>query len=182
MYTLKIGNKTISIQDGQTVRVEGLYHNPEITLIVEPYNLFSCDDVRFNYPREFIYEADLEQAHVKSWTLSGNDCKLMYFAFDVPIQISDFLDGMLERYGRQNCTVTDAAPLTLGQVISTGTAIHTTLTGVKLAIDVYQVPPSASGTSMKLLVIQDCIDSLGGRSTEGTRAIQLLEQSFLLES
>ena len=182
MYTLKIGNKTISLQDGQTVRVEGFYQNPEITLIVEPYNLFSCDDVRFKYPREFIYEADLEQAYVKSWTLSGNDCKIIYFAFDVPIQIGDFLDGMFERYGRQNCTVTDAAPLTLGQMILSGTAIHTTLAGVKIAIDVYQVPSSASGSSMKLLVIQDCIDSFGSRSTEGIHAIQLLEQSFHLES
>jgi len=180
MYTLKIGNKTISLQDGQTVRVEGLYQNPEITLIVGPYNLFSCDDVHFKYPREFIYEADLEQAYVKSWTLSGNDCKIMYFAFDEPIQISDFLDSMLERYGRQHCTVTDTAPLTLGQMILTGTAIHTTLVGVKIAVDIYQIP--SSGTSMRLLVIQDCVDSFGSRSTEGMHAIQLLEQSFHLVS
>ncbi|MBI3173128.1 MAG: hypothetical protein HYZ25_05375 [Chloroflexi bacterium] len=182
MYTLKIGNKTISIQDGETIRVEGFYQNPEITLIVEPYDLFSCDDVRFQYPREFIYEADLEQDHVKSWTLSGNDCKIMYFAFDVPIQVNDFLDSMLERYGRQNCMVTDAVPLTLGQRIFTGTAIHTTLAGVKISVDIYQIPSSASGTSMKLLVVQDCIDSFGSRSTEGTHAIQLLEQSFHLDT
>lgn len=180
MYTLKIGNKIISIQDGQTVRVEGHYQDPEITLIVEPYAVFSYDDIHFKYPKEFIYEADFDQPHVKSWTLSGNDCKLMCFVFDVPVQINDFLDGMLERYGHQNCTVTDAAPLTFGQMELSGTTIHTTLAGVKMAIDTYQLP--SSGASMKLLVVQDCMDPSGSRSVEGVYAIQLLEQSSHLGS
>lgn len=179
MYTLQIGDKTISIQDGQTVRVEGVFQNPEITLIAEPYNVFSCDGIHFKYPKEFIYEADLEKAHVKSWTLSGNNCKIMCFVFDVPFQISDFLDNMLERYGRQNCTVIDAAPLAFSQMVLTGTTIHTTLAGVKMAIDIYQIP--SSGLSLKLLVLQDCIGSFGSRSTEGMYAIQLLEQSSRLE-
>lgn len=179
MYTLKIGDKIISLQEGQTVRVEGTFQNPEITLTVEPYNLFSGAGIRFKYPREFIVDADLEKKHVKTWTLSGNDFKLMYFVFDVPARIADILDGLLERYGRQNCTVTGAPPLTFGQVALTGTTIQAIFGGVKWSIDIYQLP--ASGKPLRLLMLQDCVDSFGKRSTEGMHAIQLFEQSAGLE-
>jgi hypothetical protein len=179
MYTLKIGDKIISLQEGETVRVEGIFQNPEVTLTVEPYNLFSAAGIRFKYPREFIVDADLEKKHVKSWTLSGNDFKILYFVFDVPVQIEDYLESMLARYGRQNCTVTGAAPLTFGPVVLTGTTIKTTVTGIKMALHIYQLP--SSGMPLKLLVLQDCLGSSGNPSTEAMYAIQLFEQSSSLE-
>ncbi len=180
MYSLKIGDKTISIQDGQTIRMEGIFQNPEITLIVEPHKVFSLDGIHFSYPKEFIYEADLEKAHIKTWTFSGNDFKIMCFAFDVPVQVNDFIESMLERYGRQNCVTTEATPLTFSQMVLAGTTINATIIGVKMAIDIYQIP--STGMSVKLLMLQDNVSSHGIRSTEGMYAIQLLEQSSRLDS
>ncbi|MGL5095305.1 MAG: hypothetical protein ACRDD1_06935, partial [Planctomycetia bacterium] len=44
------------------------------TLRVEPYRVFRNAGLSFHYPREYMFECDLELAPSMLWTLEGNDC------------------------------------------------------------------------------------------------------------
>ena len=51
----------------------------------EPHRVFPYGGVAFRYPRAFTFEASLDDADLRSWTLSGNDFKVMYFVFAVRV-------------------------------------------------------------------------------------------------
>ncbi len=178
-YTLRIGEKSIAITEGETARVDGTFNNPEVILTALPHRVFPYQGISFKYPRAFTFEADLEDADYKDWTLSGNDFKIMYFVVNDRLTTGGFADNMVDQFGPENCAVRKASPMKFGDKELSGTTLTATVVGSKMVIDIYRIP--STSTQTKLLVLQDNLDDAGNRSIEGRTALQLLKQSSKLE-
>ncbi|MFN7733552.1 MAG: hypothetical protein ACK5OB_16770 [Pirellula sp.] len=173
-YTLKVGDQSIDINEGETARLEGVFTNPEVTLTTQPFREFTYQGISFRYPSKFVFEADLDDANYKNWTLSGNDFKIMYFVLNARLTTSDFAKSMMGKFGLENCELANAPQMKFGDKSLSGTTLNVTLAGNKLVIDIYGV--SSNGKQTKLLVLQDDLDDSGNRSTEGKQALEFFRQ------
>ena len=178
-YALRIGDKSIPITEGKTARVDGTFSNPEVTLTAQPHRVFPYRGISFKYPRAFTFEADLDDADYKNWTLSGNDFKIMYFVLNGRLTTGAFANNMVDQFGRENCEVQKALPLKFGNKKLSGTTLNATVVGNKMVTDIYRIP--STGAQTKLLVLQDNLDDSGNRSIEGKSTLQLIKQSSKLE-
>ncbi len=179
-FIVTVGNRSVAITEGETVRLDGAYTDPTITVTPQPFRVFRCQGISFKYPRSFTFEADLADPDAKTWTLSGNDFKIMFFVSNSPLTSTGFADGMIEQFGRENCRVIDAnAKITLaGQPLS-GTTIRITVATHELVQDIYQLP--SRGGVTRLLVLQDSLDDARDRTSEGRKTLKELESSFTIE-
>src|SRR6188508_2535975 len=75
-YRLEVDGKAYAIAEGEALKLTGTLTDPTVKLLVEPYREFAHGGVTFLYPRSFTFEADLQDADAKNWTLSGNDFKI----------------------------------------------------------------------------------------------------------
>jgi len=179
-YSIKVGEKTATLSESETIELEGNFANPKITVTAHPERVFPYQGVQFNYPRSFTFEADLEDQGAKSWTLSGKDFKILYFVLNASVSPAEFANTMIDRFGRENTRILNAnATITLGQEKLTGTSFQATITKHKMVMDVYRVP--SRGPKTKLLVFQDSLDDLGNRSKEGQQALAEIKSSFAVE-
>ena len=179
-FVVKVGEKTISIIEGKTIQLDGVFTNPQIAVKPQPYRVFPYQGITFKYPRSFAFEADLANPSGKNWTLSGNDLKIMYFVLNSQITTSNYADSMIDQFGRGNCNVTDAnAKITLGKQTLSGTTFQVTVVNHKMLMNIYRIP--SRGAVTKLIVFQDSLDDAGNRSTEGKQALKEIMSSFTVE-
>lgn len=177
-FTLRIGNKSIPITEGETARVNGTFSNPKVTLTAQPLRVFAYQGISFKYPRAFTFEADLSDSDYKNWTLSGNDFKVMYFILNDRLTTDAFAENLADQFGHQNCSVQKASPLKFDNKELYGTTLNATVVGNKMVMDIYRIP--SAGAQTKLLVFQDNVNDSGNRSIEGKSTLQLIKQSSKL--
>jgi hypothetical protein len=179
-FVVKIGDKSISITEGEIIKLDGTFSNPKITVAPQPYRVFSYQGIMFKYPRFFTFEADLADPNGKIWTLSGNDLVVMFFVLSGQLTTGEFANSMIDQFGQENCTATDAdAKITLGKQILSGTTIQIDVAKHKMVMNIYRIPSDEAVT--KLLVIQDNLDDSGNRSDEGKQILEILKSSFTIE-
>jgi len=179
-FVVKVGDKSITITEGETTQLDGAFTNPMISIAPQLYRVFPYQGITFKYPRPFTFEADLADPDRKIWTLSGNDLKIMYFVLNARLTTGEFANNMIDQFGRENCKVTDAnAKITLGKQTLSGTSIHVTLATHKMVMDIYQIP--SRGAVTKLLVFQDSLDDTGNRSNEGRQTLKDMAASFTVD-
>lgn len=177
LFELKIGDQSITIQEGTPVDVNGTFSNPQVTLVPKPTRLFVCRGVQFEYPRQFNFEADLEDQLSHIWTLSGNDLTIMYFVVNGPLTPKQLASNMIETFGKENCEFTDLqAKLQLGQENVSGVKFTAKVAEHPLLIDIYALP-QVKGKS-RLLMLQGSLDANGDRNEEGRAGMELLQKSF----
>lgn len=179
-YTVKLGEKTVTISEGETVKLDGTFTEPELTITPELYRVFAYQGITFKYPRSFGFEAGLQDPNAKHWILSGNDFKLSYFALNEPLSAAALADEMIGKFGRKNAKVVNAnASILLGQQKLTGTSLRVSVATHSMVLDIYQIPSQRD--QARLLVFQDNLDDAGKHSQEGTSALALIESSFTVE-
>jgi hypothetical protein len=179
-YTVKVGEKTITIAEGETVQLEGTLTNPQVSVTPDAYRVFPYQGVSFKYPRSFTFEADFEDPSAKNWTLSGNDFKIMFFALDETTTPAEFASNMIQQFGNKNAKITNAnASLTLGNQKLSGTSLRLTVATHHMVMDVYRIP--SPGKKTKLIVFQDNLDDSGNRSSEGKKTLADIASSFQVE-
>ncbi len=179
-YTVKVGEKTMTISEGESVQFDGTFTNPNVTVTPHSYRVFPYQGITFKYPRSFTFEADLVDPTAKTWTLSGNDFKIMYFVLNDALSAADFAKDMINQFGRENAKVVDAnATITLGEQQLNGTSFRVTVATHKMVMDIYRLP--SRGTQTRLLVFQDSLDDSGNRSKEGQTTIAEVKSSFAME-
>jgi hypothetical protein len=176
-FVVTVGQESVVIKEGETAQLDGQFTNPSVSVTPQAYRVFPYAGIKFKYPRSFTFEADLSDPNSKSWTLSGNDLKIMIFVLNSRLTTADFANNMMEQFGGENCQVVDAnASLAMGKQTLSGTTIHVSVATFKMAMDIYLVP--SRGPATKLLVIQDSLDDAGNRSKEGKQTLEELSSSF----
>ena len=76
-YTLEVDGKKFLLNADKTVILKGSFNNPKVTLRASETRRFEQDDIAFNYPANFTFEAVLSDPEVRSWSMTGNSVTLM---------------------------------------------------------------------------------------------------------
>lgn len=173
-FTLEINGETHAVALDQPFKLEGVFENPELVLKASPTRLFPYGGVEFLYPAYFTWEADLEEGGIKTWTLSGNDFKIMYFVSPVSLSQEVYAAAMVEQFGREKVRTAEKERTLDGRVLK-GKFLTIDLAGVFLIMEIYQLP-SLSGS--RLLVLQDSPPEDRACSEESEETLELLKSSF----
>jgi hypothetical protein len=175
LFSVSVGPAMVSVTEGETVPVAGSFKDPPVTVRPEAHRVFPYGGISFRYPRTFTFEADLDDPDIRSWTLSGNDFKVIYFVFSVPVTPEGQTKETCKSYG--NCRFLDrSANLKLAGVTLTGVRVEATIQGNRMTHEAYQVPTKGKGS--RLLVFQDWPGDGEPRSREGAEALRMLISSF----
>ncbi|MCU0962478.1 MAG: hypothetical protein MUF48_20475 [Pirellulaceae bacterium] len=179
-FAVIVDDKSVTINEGQTIQLDGTFTNPRISVTPQPYRVFPYQGITFKYPRSFTFEADLADPDAKHWTLTGNDLTIMFFVMNARLTTGEFANNMIDQFGRENCKVNDAnAKITLGSQSLSGTSIQVTVATHKMVMDIYRIP--SRGEVTKLLVFQDSLDDTGNRSKEGRQTLEDMKASFTVD-
>jgi hypothetical protein len=179
-FVVKLGDQSLTVVEGEATKLAGSFTNPQVTITPEPYRVFPYQGLRFQYPRTFSFEADLADPAEKSWTLSGNDVKIMFFSLDAKLTPTAFADSVLEQFDRSKSKVLDPnAKLTLGAHAVTGVKLQLTVATHKMTQEAYAIPTLRGKT--RLLVLQDNPDERGNHSAEGKAMLALLQKTFQVD-
>ena len=148
------------------------------TLKLEPQRKFTYAGLEFRYPREYGFEAQL-QPQVTSWTLSGNDAKVMVQRYKgqkkVDVLHKSVIAEMQKAYGGK--AKESAVTLAAGGRTLEGTRIEVDLAGAVIVQDVF---PIKSGSDAVELIIQDAQKKTGEPSAERVKTEALLKETLKL--
>ena len=133
--------------------------------------------VSFDYPRYYAYEHESSDG-LERWALDGNNMVVTLMAMGAAVSTEDLTDGMKERFGKKNCTVSTTS-IELGGRSLSGQRMNVTLAGTGLTIDVLELPQQDGGSNF--LLIQDLVEEGGGVSDENRETLGLLQRTMKYE-
>jgi len=173
-YTLEIDGRKHELVLDKALRIPGDYHNPRIVLRASPVRNFTYGGITFRYPATFSWDAEIEGPHMKMWTLSGKDCKIMYFIQPGAVSVESYALAMAKQFGKGSTRISDTER-TLGDRKYKGKLLLVKLAGVALRLEVYALPAK---TGCRWLVFQDSPPEKRKFSTEGEKTLRMFSRSF----
>lgn len=173
-YQLLVNGTPHTIELNRASTLSGMFNNPEVQLQASANRTFTYGGVSFDYPAYFSWEANISNPAKKSWTLSGNDFKIIYTLMPNNLSASDFAQSMATKFGKQNTRISDK-DRTLGANRLKGKQLNVQISGVTIVLEIFTLP-SKSGT--RLLVLQDS-PAKTAYSKEAENALGLLNSSFV---
>jgi hypothetical protein len=174
VYSIDIDGKAYSVALGTPLRTEGIFTNPTITLTAASTRHFGAVGIEFNYPAAFQWEADVEVENAKSWTLSGNDLKIMVFQLSKGVTASSYGQAMVKQFGSENTTI-KSTERTLGGKLLTGRILNTVIANTKITMEILEVPTKANP---RFLVLQDNPPEGESASAEALSTLKMLSNTF----
>ena len=177
-FEVRIGDEKVSLVEGASSSVTGLFDKARVSVSVAPYRKFDKSGVFFAYPRHFVFEADLSSSEFKSWTVEGSNVVLTLFVVDGEYSASEYVEEMLDQFGDDAELTNDRAAMKLGSRTFKGQIVNLNLGGQELIQAAYEVP--LRGNRMALLVLQDSLTDTGEQSREWSSTLKLLSKSFAL--
>ncbi|NUO50474.1 MAG: hypothetical protein HOV80_16590 [Polyangiaceae bacterium] len=170
-FTVRVGSTELHLSEGDQLPAKGTFTDPSVSVTVDPERVFSHAGLSFAYPRNFSFEADLSDAHSHSWTLSGNDVKIMVFRFSTELSIDSFSKEIAEGFG-PSATISPIS-IQLGSTEYSGQRVRAKIATHAFTQDIFSLP--AIKGKGRFLVLQD--DASGNKpESQPTRA--LLAKTF----
>lgn len=176
LFEVKTTDTTQVFVENLTKKWEGTITNSDVTISVYPWKLFPHNNIEFEYPRTFSFEADLSDTS-DMWILSGNDFKIMVFQSNEEIAMTEYVEKMTAKFGSANSN-TSFISRTLGNVQYKGTKISVTLAGASLEMSVFQI--TAKNGKKFLLIFQDSLINDNANSKESKKVLERFESTFKL--
>lgn len=170
-FTVRIGATELKLSEGDQLPAKGTFTDPSVSVTVDPERLFTHGGLSFSYPRHFAFEADLADAASQSWTLSGNDVKILIFRFATELSVDAYVKELVEGFGPK--TTVSPVSIQLGSRQYSGQRLRAVVATHEFTQDVFALP-SVKGRG-RMLVVQD--DGSGNKpESQPTRA--LLSKTF----
>ena len=176
-YTLTLGGQKVDLLEGRPVTISGSFSNPVAVLEASTSRIFPHAGISFAFPRSFTFEADLEDADSKSWTLSGNDFKIMVFSLANLSSAKSYVEGVAEVLAGDEI-VREKAALKLPNPNLGRAAVRFEMVGNPMRFEAYELP--SLGKRKRLLVLQDSPPEGKTSSAEALMARAMLESTFRL--
>jgi hypothetical protein len=173
-YTLNINGKIHEINLDTPLQLQGVYQNPRIVLTASSIREFQYGGVKFQYPAAFTWEAEIEGASSRIWTLSGNDFKIMYFVQGVALSAELYLEAFVKKFGKDKTRVSETERK-FGDRSYKGKLLYINLAGVNMIMEIYMLPAK---TGSRLFVLQDSPPDGRVLSVEGEKTIAMLAATF----
>ena len=174
---LQIDGRQAEFVVGEKLKLTGAFSDPTIQVVSSPTRQFSYGGINFEYPANFVWDAETDGDAYRSWTMSGNECTIMYFTFANELTADVFAASLREQFGQANSTI-ESVSRRLGGLRLEGKRVVANIAGNRMAQDVLNVP-APTGKS-RLLVLQDVPDEEGVGLEEAKRVHRLLSESFRL--
>ena len=169
---IEINGEKHRITDGDSLVLNGNL----IKIKTSDFITFDYAALTFDYPKHFAYEYEEDYGY-KNWSLDGNDFVIMYFQYDVNIELDMFINQMTEQFGKENCKVSEKN-IQLGNLTLKGKRIKVDMVGVKLTYDMYKVEADDSKTHF--IAFQDSKNDNGSDSNEYTETLKIIEKTIKL--
>lgn len=176
LFEIHIGDEKVSLVEGSSSTVTGLFDKAKVSVNVLPFRKFSKSGVSFVYPRRYVYEADVSDPEFNSWTVEGSNVVIMLFVVDGEYSASDYAEEMAEQFEDDAEVTKPRSSVKLGSRTYQGLVVELTLGGQRLSQAAYEVPLRGNRTG--LLVLQDSLSDDGSHSKEWGSTMKLLSQSF----
>ncbi|MEN8784995.1 MAG: hypothetical protein ABF379_11575 [Akkermansiaceae bacterium] len=177
-YTLKIGDRSFQISEGVPFDLKAGDKNQKATLTASTYRTFTHQNLNFDYPAHYSFEADLTNLQAKSWTLSGNDCTVMVFGMGARVTHNEMAKEMANGFGKKN-SKTRKTLLELGKKEYNVSIIDVTIAGTDLKLEIFAI--ELSPNSSTLFIIQDSLGDDGKHSNDYQVLRKFLDRSFSLK-
>jgi hypothetical protein len=174
-YYLDVNGRVEPLRLDEPVTLYGGYDNPTVVLRASATRHFAYGDIEFEYPGWFTWEADITSPKEKTWVLSGNDFKIMYFLLPGNMSVADFAKILVKQFGGMKHARVGGAERILGGSKREGRRLRVKLAGSSINLEVFALPSDAG--SARLLVLQDAPGD-ADVSEEGTQTYSLLAGSF----
>ncbi|WP_028893053.1 hypothetical protein [Tenacibaculum sp. 47A_GOM-205m] len=174
IFELKSENETQYFVENQPKKWNGLTKESEATIRVYDWKLFPHNNLEFEYPRTYSFEADLSITN-DIWTLSGNDFKIMVIRPIVEMKLEEYVDEMISQFGKSNCS-TKKITKKINSSELNGIKLSVTLAGIDLELDVLEVMDKSGKKS--LLVFQDSLTDSKENSKESKSTMERMKQTF----
>lgn len=171
---VKSKNKTQYFVENQSKKWQGIAKESETTISVYDWKLFPHNNLSFEYPRTYTFEADLAITS-DIWTLSGNDFKIMIISPKNSIPVKEYVDGMVSQFGPSNCS-TKKVTKQVNSYSLNGMSLFISLTGVNLEMEIFEVVDTNGKSS--LLVFQDSLTDEKENSRESKKTMRRIDQTF----
>lgn len=151
----------------------------ELVLVVDPLRTFRRDGISFKYPREYVFEADMENPRATVWTLSGNDALLMLTRYPDLMDPEELRDttaeSIQEDYGEDSDVM--SVSCTVGSKELSGRRVTMRIGDVLLIQDVYAFN---SEEKSYLFILQDSPDDLDTPTEEFSELLDLLSSTMVI--
>lgn len=177
--TLKINGESYPLEYGQDIQLRGEFKNPKVSVHASKTRTFEYGGISFDYPANLNWEADVENALYKSWTLSGSESMLMYFVIGAEGTYDEFVRDIVKQYGQAK---TEVKPVTrkLGSQSLKGRRLVVEFAGYQLVQDVLSVPAPSGQT--RLFVLQDVVPERTPDLEEPKLIFDLLKATFKVDA
>jgi len=156
---------------------EELILNPpssKIKIELLNYKKFDSGTVSFHYPSNFAFESDKDYGYT-NWSFDGSDVVVLYFEIDNDTKMQEYIDMMIEQFGKKNCK-TEKKQIQLGGKLLSGTRINISLVGQLLSLEFYEIPLSDYKT--RFIAFQDSKDEEGNNSKELADTIKIVDSTI----
>ena len=174
IFELISENGTQYFVENQPKKWNGLAKDMESTIEVYDWKLFPHNNLEFEYPRTYSFEADLSLAN-DFWTLSGNDFKIMVIRPIVEMNIEEYVNDMVAQFGPSNCTTKEITKKINNSELN-GIKLSVNLAGINLELDVLEIIDNSGKKS--LLVFQDSLTDSKENSEESLNTMKRIKETF----
>ncbi|WP_179020463.1 hypothetical protein [Winogradskyella forsetii] len=174
IFELKSEGEIQYFVENQPKKWKGLDKESETTIGVYEWKLFPHNNLEFEYPRTYSFEADLSITN-DIWTLSGNDFKIMVIRPMVEMDVEEYVDEMISQFGQSNCSTTEISNQ-LNTSKLNGIKLSVNLAGIDLELDVLEVIDKSGKKSF--LVFQDSLNDARQNSKESKTTLARIKQTF----
>ena len=150
------------------------------TLRLEPHREFAYGGLRFRFPREYSFEAELGSPVLSMWTLTGNDCTLMIHRYRNQANAEELQQGVVEQMltaYKDARKKSGPARLELQGETLRGTRLEVELASTRIFQDIFAI---RSGKDVVMLIIQDSPKADAAVSAERLATVKLLKESLKL--
>ncbi|MFH5805644.1 hypothetical protein [Alienimonas sp. DA493] len=155
--------------EGERIPVAGRFDDPTVQVMPKPTRTLDVRGVRFEFPREFVFEAEVGDSGLAVWTLEGNDVTVMLYAFSVPISAEKLVKEMSVQFGE---TPVRKTGIKTRRGVLPGVRIDSEVAGQRLRTEGFDLPaPKGEG---RVLIVQDVPTDDGRPSADRDRVGRLL--------
>ena len=180
LFFLELEGKRIPIELDKPLGTDVLGGAKAVTLRVEPHRVFRYAGLRFHYPREYTFEADLDMAAVWLWTLSGNDSKIIIQQYKSSKDHGAALELVkkeLVAVYKDNKTIEAPVKLSIRGTEVKGKRIEVSIANTLIRQDLYSFP---SGKDSIVVILQDSPQDSGSPSADRTRMEKMFCETLQL--
>ena len=173
-YTLLIDGQEVALQPGVEFQLEGKFENPTMKLELGSTRHFRYGGISFEYPANFVWEADVSDPSFRMWTMDGADVTLMVLRTSFGFTADEFVESLADEF---DSFESDPITQELGSLTLQGQAVTTEVAQSVLTYDVFEVPSEVGST---LLILMDATDD-GLHTEEYRRVLRGLATSLRLD-